>query len=233
MHRLARRSARWHREITVGLVCLLGVSGCTELSWEDYMAAGHDAVQDNRYQEAELFFLTAVDLADYFEQDDLRRAVTLNNLGNLFVLDDRFVQAEELFHRATLIIEHVQGPHHPDLATQVDTVARVYAQQDIHSEAALLFERAATIREAEFGLNHLTTIESMSGLAGSYYHQGFHSEAEALYERIIPVLEEELEPTNVRLADVYDDYAGVLRATNRGVDALRLETQARSIRSLP
>ena len=107
MHRLARRSARWHREITVGLVCFLGVSGCTELSWEDYMAAGHDAVQDNRYQEAELFFLTAVDLADYFEQDDLRRAVTLNNLGNLFVLDDRFVQAEELFH---LSLIHISEP---------------------------------------------------------------------------------------------------------------------------
>ena len=89
------------------------------------------------------------------------------------------------------------------------------------------------IREAEFGPKHLTTIESMSGLAGSYYHQGFHSEAEALYERIIPVLVEELGATNIRLADVYDEYAGVLRATNRGVDALRLETQARSIRSLP
>ena len=184
MHRLGQRYSWWHRGITVGLVCFLGVSGCTELSWEDYMAAGYDAVQENRYQEAELFFLTAKDLADYFEQDDLRRAVTLNNLGNLFVLDDRFVQAEELFHRATLIIEHVQGSHHPDLATQVDNVARVYAQQAIHSEAALLFERAAMIREAEFGPNHLTTIESMSGLAGSYYHQGFHSEAEALYDRL-------------------------------------------------
>ena len=222
-----------HRCIAVGLVCLLGVSGCTELSWEDYMAAGHDAVEDNRYHEAELFFLTAADLADYFAQDDLRRAVTLNNLGNLFVLDGRFIEAEALFNNATFILERVQGPSHPDLATQFDSVARVYTRQAMHSEAASLFERAAAIRAAEFGPDHSRTIESLSGLAGSYYHQGFHSEAEALYRRIIPILEEELGPTNVRLADVFDEYAGVLRATNRGLEALKLENRSQLIRELP
>ncbi len=48
------------------------------------MEAGHDAVEENRYHEAEIYLLTAADLADHFAQDDLRRAVTLNNLGNLF-----------------------------------------------------------------------------------------------------------------------------------------------------
>ena len=197
------------------------------------MAAGHDAVEENRYHEAEIFFLTAADLADYFAQDDLRRAVTLNNLGNLFVLNGRFLEAEELFHSATLIIEYAQGPSHPDLATQLDSVARFYARQAIHSQAVSLFERAVGIRETAFGPEHPLTIESVSGLAGSYYHQGFHHEAETLYQRVLPILEEQLEPNNVRLADLFDEYAGVLRATNRGAEALRLESQSKLIRSLP
>ena len=197
------------------------------------MAAGHDAAEENRYHEAEIYFRTADDLADYFAQDDLRRAVTLNNLGNLFVLDGRFVEAEKLFHSATLIIEHARGPSHPDLAMQLDSVARCYARQAIHSQAASLFERAVGIRETEFGPDHPITIDSVSGLAGSYYHQGFHREAETLYQRVIPILKERLEPNNVRLADLFDEYAGVLRAMNRGAEAVRLESQSKLIRSLP
>ena len=215
------------------VLSISGAGACNDLTWEDYMEAGYDALQDGRHGEAEEFFLTAAEYAEYFEPDDLRRAATLNNLADLFVIEGRFGEAELLFRGATDVIELALGLDHPDVATQLHAVATFYADQGIDVEAEPLYERAVAIREAGLGRENPVTAESLAGLAASYYRQGFHIEAEPLYQRVLSVMERELAPDNVRLAEVLDEYAGLLRATNRGADAAELEARARQIRDAP
>ena len=228
-----RRPVRRAPAIVALFVLLSGVIGCGGLQWEDYMEAAYHARQDGRYREAEELLLVAADFAAGFPTNDLRRAMTLNDLAEICVAEDRHAEAEVLYRQATEIIEAALGPDHLDLAAHLATVAAFYAEQGIYTEAEPPYEQAVAIMEPALGWAHPDVAVHLAALASVYYHQGLHAEAEPLYERALGVLELALEPDNVRLAEVLEEYAGLLRATNRGVEAGPLEARARRIRATP
>ena len=227
-----RRPARRDLVIVVLLVCC-GATACRGLQWEDYMEAAYHARQDGRYREAEELLLVAADYAAAFPAEDLRRAMTLNDLAEICIVEARHAEAEVLYRQATEVIEAALGPDHLDLAAHLATVGAFYAEQGIYSEAEPRYERAVAILEPALGWAHPDVAANLAALASVYYHQGLHAEAEPLYERAVAVLELALEPDNVRLAEILEEYAGLLRAINRGVEAGRLEARARRIRAAP
>ena len=219
--------------VFVLLVVCLGPAACRGLEWEDYMEAAYHARQDGRYREAEELLLVAADYAAAFPADDLRRAMTLNDLAEICVAEERQAEAEVLYRQATEVIEAALGPDHVELAAHLRMVAAFYAAQEIYTEAEPLYERAVAILEPALGWAHPDVALDQAALASVYYRQGLHAEAEPLYERSLPVLELALEPDNVRLAEILEEYAGLLRATSRGAEAVPLETRARRIRATP
>lgn len=92
--RAARRYLPRRSLASSGIVLLLACSGVT---WEEYMAAGYDALQDGRYAESEEMFLAAAQLAERFSPDDQRRAGTWNNLADLYRTQARHGDAERLY----------------------------------------------------------------------------------------------------------------------------------------
>ncbi len=214
------------------LVCF-APAACRGLQWEDYMEAAHHARQDGRFREAEELLLVAADHAADFPGDDLRRAMTLNDLAAICIAEGRHAEAEVLFRQATEVIEAALGPEHPDLAAHLATVAAFHAEQGIYTEAEPRYERAVAILEPVLGWAHPELADHLAALASVYYRQGLHAEAEPLYERALPVLELALEPDNVRLAEILEEYAALLRATSRGAEAVPLEARARRIRATP
>lgn len=218
--------------VFVLLVCL-APAACRGLQWEDYMEAAYHARQDGRYREAEELLLVAADHAAAFPANDLRRAMTLNDLAEICVAEERHAEAEVLYRQATEVIEAALGPAHLDLASHLARVAAFYAEQGIYSEAEPRYERAVAIMEPALGWAHPDVAANLAALASIYYRQGLHAEAEPLFERALAVLELALEPDNVRLAEVLEEYAGLLRATNRGGEAGPLEARARRIRATP
>ena len=210
-----------------------GPAACGGLQWEDYMEAAYHARQDGRYREAEELLLVAADYAADFPPADLRRAVTLNDLAEICIAEARHAEAEVLYRQATEVIEAALGPEHLDLARHLAMVAAFYAEQGIYTEAEPRYERAVAILDPALGWAHPDVAEHTAALASVYYRQGLHAEAEPRYERALAVLELALEPDNVRLAEILEEYAGLLRATNRGVEAGPLETRARRIRATP
>ena len=211
----------------------LGAIACGGLQWEDYMEAAYHARQDGRYREAEELLLVAADYAADFPANDLRRAMTLNDLAEISVTAERPAEAEVLYRQATEVIEAALGPDHVDLAAHLGMVAAFYADQGIYTEAEPLFERAVAILEPTLGWAHPDVAATVAALASVYYRQGLYAEAEPLYDRSLAVLELALEPDNVRLAEILEEYAGLLRATNRGAAAVPLETRARRVRATP
>ncbi|MDE2905112.1 MAG: tetratricopeptide repeat protein [Acidobacteriota bacterium] len=215
------------------LVVCFAPAACGGLQWEDYMEAAYHARQDGRYREAEELLLVAADHAAAFPANDLRRAMTLNDLAEICVAEQRHAEAEVLYRQATEVIETALGPDHPDLAAHLATVGAFYAEQGIYSEAEPRYERAVAILERALDWTHPDVAALLASLASVYYRQGLHAEAEPLYERSLAVLELALEPDNVRLAEILEEYAGLLRATNRGAEAGPLEARARRIRAAP
>ena len=227
------RRPRPRIRVVVLLVVHFASAACGGLQWEDYMEAAYHARQDGRYREAEELLLVAADYAAAFPANDLRRAMTLNDLAEICVAEQRHAEAEVLYRQATEVIESALGPDHLDLAAHLAMVAAFYAEQGIYTEAEPRYERAVAILEPALGWAHPDVADNVAALASVYYRQGLHAEAEPLYESALAVLELALEPDNVRLAEILEEYAGLLRATNRGAEAGPLEARARRIRAAP
>ena len=83
------------------------------------MEAAYHARQDGRYREAEELLLVAADQAATFPPDDLRRAMTLNDLAEICIAEQRHSEVEVLYRQATEVIEAALGPEHLDLAAHL------------------------------------------------------------------------------------------------------------------
>ncbi len=227
------RRRRGHGLAACGLAVSLAACQYPALGWEDLMEAGHEAYLHGQHADAEELLLEALARTDRFPPDDVRRVTTLTALADLADAQLRPEEAETLYRQALAAAEQALGPAHLDLAPLLVTLADRYAGQSLHAEAAPLYERAVVLLEAELGRYHPDVATALAGLASAYYHQGFHAEAAPLYERSLEVLEVMLEPDNVRLADLLAEYAGVLRATNRGMEAVAIERRVLALRSAP
>ena len=89
----------------------------------------------------------------------------LNKSG--YYLDGRaqYPEAEPLYRRALAIYEKALGPEHPDTATSLNNLARLYVGQGRYPEAEPLCRRALAIREKALGLEHPDTAISIRNYA--------------------------------------------------------------------
>ena len=70
----------------------------------------------------------------------------VENLANLYYMQDEYVQAEPLYNRSLTIREEALGPNHPDVASSLENLARLYRATHRGKEAAKLEQRAAKTR---------------------------------------------------------------------------------------
>lgn len=197
------------------------------------MDAGYDAFQDGRFSEAEDLLLTALDQTESLAPDDVRRATTRTTLADLYLAQARYGEAEVLYRQGLSVMELALDPDHLDLASHLVRMAEFYIDQGVYPEAEPLYERAVAIAEAALGRDHPDVGTALAGLASIHYTQGLLAEAEPLFERSLFILEATLEADDVRLADVLEEYAALLRVTDRGPQAAEIELRVRAIRASP
>jgi tetratricopeptide (TPR) repeat protein len=70
----------------------------------------------------------------------------------------------------------------------------------------------------------------LNNLALLYQAQGKYSEAEPLFKRALAIKEKALGPEHLSVATTLENYAALLRKTNREVEAIKLEARAKAIR---
>jgi tetratricopeptide (TPR) repeat protein len=80
-------------------------------------------------------------------------AAGLNNLATLFVLQEKYNEAEPLFKRALAMVEETLGPNHPSTAKTLYHLADLYSRQGKYAEAEPLLKRAVTIAESTAGFD--------------------------------------------------------------------------------
>jgi tetratricopeptide (TPR) repeat protein/transcriptional regulator with XRE-family HTH domain len=134
----------------------------------------------------------------------------LDRAGSYFLEHFMPALAEPLYQRALAIREQQWGTEHPQTASSLYHLARLYQASANFAQAEPLFERALEIRERQLGAEHLETAASLHGLAILYESQRLNEKGEALARRALALYEQhlgadDLETVSVRhtLADVY------------------------------
>ncbi|MBK7837542.1 MAG: tetratricopeptide repeat protein [Candidatus Obscuribacter sp.] len=79
--------------------------------------------------------------------------------------------------------------------------------------------------------DHPKVAESLNNLGWLYHQNGNHARAESLYKRAIEIWERALGPDHSFVAACLENYADLLRKTNRGNEAVSLDQRVKEIRS--
>ena len=203
---------------------------CSSQGWEEYMEAGYEAQQSGRLLEAEEMFLVAVQYAEGFGADDIRRAVSLDNLADVYRAQQRDREAEGLYRQALEIRSQILGPQHQRVAVGLDNLGRFYAEQGSYAAAEPLYWRALEISEVNLGPDHPDVATTLGALAALYHGQFEYADAEPLYRRALRIWEQSLGPNDIGVAEVLEGYADLLEHTGREREALAMAARARAIR---
>ena len=215
------------------IVLLSACLGCDDQSWEQYMEAAAFAYQDGYYEDAEEWFLAAEQVATGFASSDPRLALTLGNLADFYHARARDDEAEPLYWESLALLERIDGPDTLRVARFVADLAGFYTVLDRYEEAEPLFLRALDTLEWELGPAHLDVLIVRTGLAGLYLQQTHYTEAEAIYRELLATLLDTPDADQDQLVTILQEYALVLRQTDRDTDARALEARARALRNAP
>jgi len=177
-----------------------------------------------RYPEAEVSFQRSLAIREKIlgaRHSDV--APALDNLGMVYFFDSKYAEAEPLFQRALQIWMNTQGPMHPLVAQELDNLGSLYSAQKRYDVAEPFFKKALAIRETH-------DIESLSNLALLYEVQKDWKRADDYFERAILVGEKGLGGDHPEIADTLDEYAVMLHAAGRLVDAKKMEAHAKEMK---
>jgi tetratricopeptide (TPR) repeat protein len=159
-------------------------------------------------------------------------AVDLLNQASLFlgIRANMYAVAEALSLLALAICEREHGLEHPDTATTLNGLARVYKEQRQRiAEAEAVFLRALAIREQRLGPEHPDTASTLDDLAGLYRMQGRFTDAEPLYRRALAIREQRLGSEYLDTATTLNSLAKLYKEQGRFGEAEPLFLRALAI----
>jgi CHAT domain-containing protein len=142
----------------------------------------------------------------------------------------RFSEAIPLAQHILNIVEKALEAEHPDVATNLNNLARLYNAQGLYSQAEPLYQRALSIREKALGAEHPDVAISLNNLAALYRVQGLYPQAEPLYQRSLSILGKTLGPEHPDVAASLNNLAALYKAQGLYAKAEPLHQRALSIR---
>ncbi len=198
--------------------------------WETYQAAGHQAIQDRRVADAERLLLAAIKQVEAVRPDDPRLSNTFNDLGVLYGMENRDVEAEALFHRALAINETAFGRHHPSVVLTLQNLSVIYASQNKFSEAHRIARESLEISLQLYGSSHPRIGSACRTLATVYALEGNYEEAERFANKSITIFESTLGEHHLETAQSLEMMSRLLWTTHRDSEAQMLEARLNAIR---
>jgi tetratricopeptide (TPR) repeat protein len=164
--------------------------------------------------------------------DPLDEAVRLHDLAVTRQAKGRFHEALPLCRQALVIVECAVGPHHPDVANLLNTLAGLYEDLGDHVEAERLAQRSVVLMEEVTGSLELEVLrlQSLGTLAGIYRVQGRYAEAEPLFRRALALAEAALGADDLEVATCLNNLEVLYKYTGRFAKAQRLYRRALAIK---
>jgi tetratricopeptide (TPR) repeat protein/transcriptional regulator with XRE-family HTH domain len=143
----------------------------------------------------------------------------------------QYEQAESLYQRAIRVGELALGTEHPQVATSLNGLGRLYREHGKQKQAEALFQRALTIQAQALGREHPQVAYALNNLAEIYGMQGKYEQAELFYQRALVIWEQALGREHPRMCLALNGLAKLYRQQRRDEQAEALFQRALSIQN--
>lgn len=137
-------------------------------------------------------------------------------------LDGDTEGAIELSIKGAAIAEQQQGPDHPDVATSLNNLGRLYQHAGRFEEALPPLQRALTIREKHDGPDALSVASTLTNLGGVFDSQGDAASAEPYFTRALKIYQTHPEAAPHSLVNALHNMESVYRDQEKHAQAIPL-----------
>jgi tetratricopeptide (TPR) repeat protein len=123
-------------------------------TWESINGKGLSAFHESNYAEAEQHFIKAVKLGKTFSSDDHRLNFSLNQLAEIYRIQSKFAEAEQVLKQLLESYKIKFGPSHINVALTLNNLAANSRTQGKFEDAEILLKQALKIIENSLGAEH-------------------------------------------------------------------------------
>lgn len=153
----------------------------------------------------------------------------LNNLAQLYIVQEKFIQAEPLLQRALSIYEKAYGQKNVLTISTLASLAFVEFHLGKSEKAAEFYTTALGDGEAVLGPNSLELARILNEYAYLCFYRGNLKDACTFYQWAIASTEGAVGERDPLLAACLRDYAQVLRSLGKADEAERVDSRAQMI----
>ncbi|XP_044478712.1 uncharacterized protein LOC123205750 isoform X4 [Mangifera indica] len=167
------------------------ISNIHTSKWRVFTDNGRDFFMQGKMEEAEKFFLSALQEAkEGFGERDPHVASACNNLAELYRVTKAYDKAEPLYLEAINILESSFGPEDIRVGVAYHNLGQFYLVQRKLEDACRCYEHALKIKGRVLGHGNVDYADTMYHLGTVFYLQGNEKDCEALFQDSIRILED-------------------------------------------
>ncbi|MBY0550156.1 MAG: tetratricopeptide repeat protein [Candidatus Obscuribacterales bacterium] len=220
----------YKRIVFVGCVVWAGVIVVQSIPYYIYIGQGKEAFQSGRFSEAEELFSQSIKESQRYDAADPRLANALNNLGEVYRVEARYVEAEPVYAKLKAIVDRNLAKKPMEAALLLNNVAAYNRDKGDYAAAEKLYEQSLSIWQTEVKKPEDSMYGSLlNGKARLYRDMGRYREAEPLYKQALAIKEKANGAHHPEVASVADNLAGLYREQARYEEAEPLFRRALAI----
>jgi tetratricopeptide (TPR) repeat protein len=158
--------------------------------WEQLVAWGSQNVERKDYENAERQLLSAVAITMQFPPEDVRRAVSLTHLAELYRIQGQAKRAAEILREALNAMIKARGPDHQEVAPILNNLSVALASAGIRDGVEENYLHAIRIIESAGPNSDAMLVGILVNLGVLYNEQGRFADAERVLRKPIAKLEQ-------------------------------------------
>lgn len=174
--------------------------------WERYNRLGKESFEKYNYSEAVKNFVLAIRELKKTNLKDERLVESRNNLGETYLADSKFMDAEEAFEAARQTEQDLHMIEGPQIGRTLRGMAKVYQATDKPAKAEQAYKDAIQTRQSSLGPNHPSVADGLVDLAELYRKRKLYTEAEPAYRLAVETYDKSPNVTVKKKADVLEKF---------------------------
>jgi tetratricopeptide (TPR) repeat protein len=193
---------------------------------------GASCIKQGNYRRAKGLLKRAVAIAELHvvpNQYPSKLGRALNSLAPVYSELKDHGLAQSMAEQALALEEQFKGPHHPNVAAGLSTVAGCLRGRGKSREAVPLMERALAIDERVLGPKHPQLSVTLGNLGMLYREIGDLARAKSVQERALAIIEQALGPQHLDVAHSLHSLANIAKQVGDVAQAKALYERALSI----
>jgi len=191
--------------------------------WDDARKLAEEFCLAGNWEEAEKHWFQAMKVAEPLGENDPRYAYSLEKLGESFLNQKKYQDAEPVLLRAHTLKLKILGEEHLSLATSLNNLSKLYYYQSRYEQAESLAKQFISLIETNLGTEHADVACGVHNLATLYHVNGRFDLAEAQYIRALEICRKTLGNDHPNTVKLLKSYATLLKSVHRDEEAEHID----------